>query len=689
MLVRNYMTLEPKALWSYNTLSDAAFLFYKYQIKGAPVIDEQKRVCGIVTFSQLIKAILNNLPLHEPVRSFMCTNVITVRPDSTLEEAWDIPVKRLPVVDENNKLVGIITKSTFLRAFHAQLERSESEIAAIIHSAHSGILVIDSYGRIVTINEGAARLLNVNARDVMGEDIGVITNDFLLKQVVVTGEGRLKRRCVINGQSLSFSTSPIMQGMEVVGAVTVIQDSSELQAITDKYNSLQTESQLLEEVIENTHRGIAVIDKNGYITRVNTYFEEMFGYDREEIIGSSLVDLFPKAHLVTVAETGVPDVYQLFCHEGRTFLLNRLPLFAEGKIKGALGEFISFDGNQLKDLQKKLTILAQQYQQEKIETEGLHTACFTFENIIGQSRKIVQAKNIAAKAAASNSGVLITGESGTGKEVFAHAIHNASERQNKPFVCVNCAAIPPELLEAELFGFEEGAFTGARKGGKKGKFELANQGTVFLDEVGDMPLVMQAKLLRVLQDKKIERIGGNTVISCDVRIIAATNKNLSKMVIAKTFREDLYYRLNVIHLQLPSLRERMEDFSELASILLQAVCAKLKIPAKKLSAQTNAILRSYSWPGNVRELLNCMEKLAVMTGAVEIKPSHLTVLQIPLQQHDNQDNGPLASEAERQTEKEKIVEILRQADGNRTVAARLLGIHRSTLYEKLKKYDLG
>lgn len=689
MLVRNYMTLEPKALWSYNTLSDAAFLFYKYQIKGAPVIDEQKRVCGIVTFAQLIKAILNNLPLNEPVRSFMCLNVISVSPDSTLEEAWDIPVKRLPVVDKDNKLVGIITKSTFLRAFHAQLERAQSEIDAIVRSAHSGILVIDSYGRIVTINGGGARLLNVNAQEVIGEDIAVITNEFLLKQVLVTGESRLRRRAVINGQNLFFSTSPIMEGMEVVGAVTIIQDTSELQVIIEKCSSLQNEAQLLESVMETTHRGVAVIDEHGYVLRVNKFFEEMFGYNREDIIGSSAMELIPEAHLSAAVETGVPRVYQLFCHKGRAFLLNRLPLFVEGKVKGVLGEFISFDGNQLKDLQKKLTVLEQQYPQEKADIAGIHAARFTFEHIIGQSRKIIQAKNIAAKAASSNSGVLITGESGTGKELFAHAIHNASERQDKPFVCINCAAIPAELLEAELFGFEDGAFTGARKGGKKGKFELADKGTVFLDEVGDMPLVMQAKLLRVLQDGRVEHVGGTSIISCDVRIIAATNRDLNKMVLAKAFREDLYYRLNVINLQLPALRERMEDFGELTATLLQAICNKLKIPDKRLSAQAHAILRSYSWPGNVRELLNCLEKLAVMTGSVEIKPNHLTVLQIPLQQLEHYGTERMASESDGQTEKAKIIEILHQTGGNRSVAARLLGIHRSTLYEKLKKYHIG
>jgi len=555
MLVRNYMTLEPKALWSYNTLSDAAFLFYKYKIKGAPVVDEQKRVCGIVTFAQLIKAILNNLPLHEPVRSFMAVNVITVSPDSTLEEAWDIPVKRLPVVDENNKLVGIITKSTFLRAFHAQMERFQSEINAIVHSAHSGILVVDSYGQIITLNEGGARLLKVKVQDVIGEDIAVITHELLLKQVLVTGESRIRRQAVINGQNLFFSTSPILEGMEVVGAVTIIQDTSELQGITEKVVSLQIESQLLESIMENTHRGIAVIDEHGYVTRVNKFFEEMFGYNREDITGSLVTDLLPDAHLAVTVETGVPDMYELFHHKGRAFLLNRLPLFVGGQVKGVLGEFISFEGNQLKELRKKITVLEGQHPQEKLEAAGEYAASFTFENIIGQSRKIIQVKNIAAKAANSDSNVLITGESGTGKELFAHAIHTASARKDKPFVCVNCAAIPAELLEAELFGFDEGAFTGARKGGKQGKFEMAHKGTIFLDEVGDMPLIMQAKLLRVLQDGRVERVGGSSIISCDVRVIAATNKDLSKMVIANSFREDLYYRLNVINLRLPSLRD--------------------------------------------------------------------------------------------------------------------------------------
>jgi len=317
----------------------------------------------------------------------------------------------------------------------------------------------------------------------------------------------------------------------------------------------------------------------------------------------------------------------------------------------------------------------------EVLSEKKRAAKHSFETIIGRSRAMVHVKNLAAKAAMTDSTVLIIGESGTGKELFAQAIHNASKRQHMPLVSINCAAIPTELLEAELFGYDEGAFTGARKGGKKGKFELADQGTIFLDEIGDMPLAMQAKLLRIIQDKTFEHVGGEKVLTCDVRIIAATNKNLEKMIENNTFREDLYYRVNVICVQVPPLRERREDIGELIDLLIPGVCHQLGIPIKQFSPEALTLLREYNWPGNVRELINMLEQLGATINSTVIIPRDLPPLGLFKSQHDR-------SESSFDSELECIAETLRCTKGNKALAAKILGVHRSTLYEKIKKYNL-
>ncbi len=317
---------------------------------------------------------------------------------------------------------------------------------------------------------------------------------------------------------------------------------------------------------------------------------------------------------------------------------------------------------------------------------------------MGRSEALETVKRLARKAARTPSTVLITGESGTGKELLARAIHAASPFAEGPFVSVNCAAIPENLLEAELFGYEEGAFTGARKGGKPGKIELADGGTLFLDEIGDMPLAMQAKLLRVLEERRVERVGGVTSRPVRVRVIAATNRSLEEMVRKGAFRADLYYRLNIIRLHLPPLRERRTDIPLLLSHHLERVVRRYRLPAKSFTKEAVSILLAYHWPGNVRELVNTVEALVNLVDGPDIRPEDLpphirSAAKTPDGQgaEEAQEELSLVREVKRaaeERERERILAALSQAGGNKAKAARLLGIHRSTLYEKLRKYGL-
>jgi DNA-binding NtrC family response regulator len=311
-------------------------------------------------------------------------------------------------------------------------------------------------------------------------------------------------------------------------------------------------------------------------------------------------------------------------------------------------------------------------------------------DIIGQNNKMVEISNLIQKVAKSDATVLLQGESGTGKELFARAIHSLSLRKDRPYIAINCAAIPHELLENELFGSEKGAFTGAHMR-KMGKFEIANSGTVFLDEIGDMGIALQAKLLRVLQQKNFERLGGTKPIEVDVRVIAATNMDLNEQIKAKRFREDLYYRLSVFPITIPPLRERRDDVRRLAEYFTEKYCREMKKVTKSLSKDGINLLEKYHWPGNVRELENTIERAVILAEGKKITPDHLAIrLQRTdeIQLREGAGLKEIGAHAQMQAEKATIVRVLKQVRGNKRKCAQILRIDYTTLFDKIKKYNI-
>ncbi|WP_084278995.1 sigma-54 interaction domain-containing protein [Anoxybacteroides tepidamans] len=443
---------------------------------------------------------------------------------------------------------------------------------------------------------------------------------------------------------------------------------------------------ILEAVINNAYEWIVVVDDQGKIIYINKNYCEFLEKSQEEAVGKHVTEVIENTRMHIVVKTGKEEIADLHYIKGNYMIANRIPIKVDGKVIGAVGTVIFRDTNEWKRMNSHIKSLLSQLQTYLQEWKENNGAKYTLSDIISCSKQMEELKEKVKRIADSDISVLIRGESGTGKELFAHSVHQLSSRSEKPFVKVNCGAIPEHLLESELFGYEEGAFTGAKKGGKKGKFQLADGGTIFLDEIGDLPLHMQVKLLRVLQEKEVEPIGSTKTVSIDVRIIAATNRPLEKMIEEKRFREDLYYRINVVPFVIPPLRERPEDIEMLAYHFIKKIAKRSGKRVTAISPDVLQLLRQHVWPGNIRELENVMEAAVHFesgkTITVDALPEYLkanTTYQI---------EGKTLKELLEETEKAAIEQSLQRFRGDKLKAAKALGISKSAMYEKIKKYRL-
>lgn len=453
-------------------------------------------------------------------------------------------------------------------------------------------------------------------------------------------------------------------------------------------SGLRQQLEMFELIFDCIYNGIMVTDADGYVTHFNKPYGQFLGLDPEKQIGKHCTGVIENTRMHMVAQTGQAEINQSHLIKGQNMVVQRIPIWKDDKVIGVFGQVMFKDVKDVGKLAGKLSLLESKVKLYEEELINLRSTRYTFDSIAGQSEILANLKKEALRASANHFPVLITGESGTGKELFAQAIHHASPRKVNPFVRINCAAIPRDLLESELFGYEKGAFTGASRGGKPGKFELARQGTVFLDEIGDLPLEMQPKILRVIEDKEYERVGGTKIIQTDFRIIAATNRNLDDMISAGDFRKDLFYRLNVIPLKIPPLRNRKKDILSVTRYLLEEMAQDANLPKIKIDKEVEKAFKKYEWPGNVRELSNVLERAL---SAIEGDTIGLQDLPFYLQrsrQNTTDGNQPSLKDVQARTEKEAIRYALKESNNNKAKAAGVLGIHRTLLYKKMKKYNL-
>ncbi|GAD13033.1 sigma-L-dependent transcriptional regulator [Geobacillus kaustophilus GBlys] len=575
-------------------------------------------------------------------------------------------------------------------ALIAKLKSEAARRALIFHSSHDGMIVVDEYGYITDMNQSAAELLEVDKDKVIGKHILTVLPSSGLPRVLETRQTEFHQEVELaNGKKLITTRIPIIDDNgKLFGALAVFKDITELVALAEEITDLKEVRMMLEAIIYSSEEAISVVDENGNGILINPAYTRLTGLTEEDVIGKpATADIAEGESMhMQVLKTRRPvrGARMKVGPKNRDVIVNVAPIIVDGVLKGSVG--VIHDVSEIQRLTAELNRARQ-----IIRTLE---AKYSFADIVGESEEMKVAIEQAKLAAKTPATILLRGESGTGKELFAHAIHNASDRKYNKFIRVNCAAIPETLLESELFGYEEGAFSGARRGGKRGLFEEANNGSIFLDEIGELSASTQAKLLRVLQEREIVRVGGTKPIPINVRVIAATNVNLEKAIAEGAFREDLYYRLNRMPIYIPPLRARKEDIPALCRRLIQKLNQDYGRNVEGVTDEAMAKLLAYDWPGNVRELENVLGRAMIFMKfhEVMIDATHLPPLaspsSVPAHRVETEEEIRPLEEMVSRYEASLIEQALRRHRGNKTAAARALGISVRNLYYKLEKYGL-
>ncbi|AGE22967.1 transcriptional activator [Geobacillus sp. GHH01] len=575
-------------------------------------------------------------------------------------------------------------------ALIAELKSEAARRALIFHSSHDGMIVVDEYAYITDMNQSAAELLGVDKDEVIGKPILDVLPSSGLPRVLETRQTEFHQEVELaNGKKLITTRIPIIDDNgKLFGALAVFKDITELVALAEEITDLKEVRMMLEAIIHSSEEAISVVDENGNGILINPAYTRLTGLTEEDVIGKpATADIAEGESMhMQVLKTRRPvrGARMKVGPKNRDVIVNVAPIIVDGVLKGSVG--VIHDVSEIQRLTTELNRARQ-----IIRTLE---AKYSFADIVGESEEMKVAIEQAKLAAKTPATILLRGESGTGKELFAHAIHNASDRKYNKFIRVNCAAIPETLLESELFGYEEGAFSGARRGGKRGLFEEANNGSIFLDEIGELSASTQAKLLRVLQEREIVRVGGTKPIPINVRVIAATNVNLEKAIAEGAFREDLYYRLNRMPIYIPPLRARKEDIPALCRHLIQKLNQDYGRNVEGVTDEAMAKLLAYDWPGNVRELENVLGRAMIFMKfhEVMIDATHLPPLaspsSVPAHRVETEEEIRPLEEMVSRYEASLIEQALRRHRGNKTAAARALGISVRNLYYKLEKYNL-
>lgn len=711
LTVEKMMNKNFQVLHLNDSLRTVIQYYHEYKLSTLPVVDDHENLIGVFPKKRLYKALLEGLTLDHPCNSYVVYNPVFVSSDLTYDEiSLVVRINRsrvdyVVVVDRLSKVVGMIGTAEYLRKSLNVIMTSSALLESLFRANYEGIIITDPTGLILRMNPAAESMFELNLSETKGKHLAQI-----LPELAVSKTRRIGIKQTVKGVPVIVNQVPILERDKPIGTSIALLDISDAEKIAHELEMVKGLQTTLSGVLSASSDGVFVSDTLGRVKYVNERACQLISKFSEEITGRPLDSFLQTKSPAQVVKTGLAEVDE--CNiMGRNCIISHIPIKQEDQagieITGIVSTVYLEDNMLTEEIARKWISLSQQvqYYRDELEKRGGEIGCF--DKIVSRNSKFSKMKSDAQRIARSSSTVLLTGESGVGKDLFARAIHAASPREKRPFVKVNCAAIPETLLESELFGYAPGSFTGASKKGKPGYFERAHGGTIFLDEIGDMPLSIQVKILQVLQEKEFMRVGGNSIQEVDVRIIAATNRDLRDAIFNGSFREDLYYRLNVIEFNLPALRERTEDILILAESFIKKYNKILGSKVIGLSSEAKKALESHAWPGNIRELENAIERAANYVWEGEIGVEDLPA-QIWQSEQDSEDrihliqpkrlsrtiNSLESAKAETyrsvlgDVDKEILLEALRKANGNKSAAARLLNISRSALYEKLAKYKI-
>jgi PAS domain S-box-containing protein len=656
-------------------------------IDFVPVVDSERRFIGTVDLATFCSD-RNGAAVDDADIQFRISQQIPCIAADSDVDSLPRGLTRAVVVDSSGEVVGVIGTGGLLACLRKSLSEFKQRFFAVINSVQSGILAVDDNGIIILVNKAGEELLGIGRAAMVGRPVAAVIPNTVMPTILKTKKTLIGRKVEINGIALMANYAPIIVQGQLKGAVSVFQDISIVDKMSNELSNVKSLIKELEAIIDSSYDGIWITDGQGNVLRVNRAYERITGIKFSEVKGRNMQELVDKGYfdqsvtLLVMKEKKSITINQL-ANKDRRILVTGNPVFNE---RGELSRVVTNvrDVTELVNLQDQLARTKEQTLKYKTELSHLRSQHIKDDEIVYRSPPMARAFELALKIAEVDSTVLITGESGTGKDVIAKFIHRHGKGIAAPFIKINCAAIPDQLLESELFGYEGGAFSGARREGKPGLFELANKGTLFLDEVGDMPLLVQPKLLRAIQEKEVIRVGGTEARKVKVRIIAATNRDMAAMVKSGHFRQDLYYRLMVVPVHLPPLRERKEEVPLLIKHFIDRINKQYKY-SKRLSPEVVQRLVDYSWPGNVRELENVLERMMVTASddelTLELLPEDIgrkTFLP---------KSGTKLKTAVEQTEAYMLAEAYREHPSWPKVAE-ILGVDRATVFRKAAKYRL-
>ena len=678
-------------------ISEIIDLLIANELCFAPVIKDQV-LLGILSLATALKWTRSNEPLKNQgkVKDAMQTKIGPYQGGLDGKEGFLEGNCAFSREDSEGNSDGLITFKEAFTNLTQKMTTQNEFTQAILESAPVGIIALNAVGEIIFMNKEAYRLLSVDS-NIIGKPMKLVFPVSGLTNIIETGLTEFGQKLVVNGRTIISNRSPIILNDNICGAVAIFQDITELENISSQLASVKQLNLELDAIIESSFDGVMITNQEGVGIRINQALARLTGLDATNFEGKLIDDLFVKGifeyesiTIKALREGRTITNVQKVSTTGKEVLVTGNPIFdVEGKVHRVVTNVR--DISELQNLKEKLKeseMLATRYQTElsQLIPERLEK-----DKIIVQSPCMLKLYNLAMRAARTDVTVLLLGESGVGKEVFSRVIHSTSNRATTGrLIQINCGAIPENLLESELFGYEPGAFTGASPKGKPGIFEIATHGTLLLDEIGDLPKNLQVKLLRVLQEQEVYRIGSTNPIRLDARIITATNLNIWERVKEGSFREDLFYRLNVLPIEIPPLRERKEDILPLAMHFIKLYNEKYKV-TKRLDPKAIPILESYNWPGNVRELQNVLERLMVVTDEELIQSLQV---QYQLTKFKPKFHSPITvnelipiHEARDILEKELICMALDYYPSIRK-AAEVLGLDHSNIVRKVAKYGI-